>query len=108
MGGEIESFLHAIREAPQDDMPRQVLADWFEDSGDPARADFIRLQLRLAGDLPDEERCRLKEREGVLFALHARRWLGPLASPPWETTFRRGTARVRIQTARLLRATIQQ
>jgi uncharacterized protein (TIGR02996 family) len=108
MGGQLESFLHAIREAPDDDAPRLVLADWFEDHGDPHRAEFIRAQLRLAADLPEDERRELTEQEGALLAMHAERWLGPLAQKPWEVSFRRGTALVKIQASRLLRADVQE
>jgi len=102
MRGQLESFLHAIREAPEDDVPRLVLADWFEDNGDPQRAEFIRTQIRLDGDLSSEERRALESREKELLAANAARWLGPLAAKPWDTTFHRGTARPKIQTGRLL------
>ena len=35
-------LLHAIREQPEDDLLRLILADWLEDHGD-ARADLIRV-----------------------------------------------------------------
>jgi uncharacterized protein (TIGR02996 family) len=41
-------FLHAIREAPFDDGPRLVWADWLDEWGECARAEFIRLQCELA------------------------------------------------------------
>jgi uncharacterized protein (TIGR02996 family) len=102
MSGQIESFLHAIRESPEDDVPRLVLADWFEDNGDPDRAEFVRTQIRLAGDLPAGERTALEDREKELRDANAARWLGPLASKPWSATFVRGTACVRVQTGRPL------
>ena len=42
------AFIHSIREAPDDDAPRLVYADWLEDNGDPQRAEFIRVQCELA------------------------------------------------------------
>lgn len=45
---ERASLVAAIREEPEDDGPRLVCADWFEDQGtfaDAARAEFIRLQV---------------------------------------------------------------
>jgi uncharacterized protein (TIGR02996 family) len=58
----------AISDAPDDDAPRLVYADWLEEHGDPDRAEFIRVQCRLAereqfadvpfGD-PDAECARL-------------------------------------------------
>ena len=71
MSGQLESFLHAIRETPEDNVPRLVLADWFEDNGDPHRAEFVRTQIRLAGDLPDDER-RERMQEGRNLPLRPR------------------------------------
>lgn len=45
-----EAFLRAILEAPDDDTPRLVFADYLEETGrDPARAEFVRVQIELAG-----------------------------------------------------------
>ena len=41
-----DAFLQAIVEAPDDDTPRLIYADWLEERGDP-RGEFIRLQCRL-------------------------------------------------------------
>jgi len=41
-------FLRAIREAPQDDLPRLQAADWLEEHGEGERAEFIRVQCALA------------------------------------------------------------
>jgi uncharacterized protein (TIGR02996 family) len=88
-----EPFLRAISEEPLEDLHRLALADWLEDNGDPARAEFIRLQVRLA-HLPehDPQRFDLEERSEDLLAEHRPRWLSHL--PKWarglELTFRRG------------------
>ena len=62
-----EAFLQAILEAPEDETPRLVYADWLEDQGDP-RGEFIRLQAQLARLAPDDpDRPALEEhlaREG--------------------------------------------
>jgi uncharacterized protein (TIGR02996 family) len=45
------AFLADITEHPDDDAPRLIYADWLEDRGDQtsmARAEFIRVQIRLA------------------------------------------------------------
>jgi uncharacterized protein (TIGR02996 family) len=42
-----DAFLQAIRDAPDDDAPRLVYADWLDESGDPARAELIRVQCEL-------------------------------------------------------------
>jgi uncharacterized protein (TIGR02996 family) len=48
VGRDHASLLAAILEAPDDDAPRLVYADWLEEQGDADRAEFIRLQCRLA------------------------------------------------------------
>jgi len=49
-----QALLLAIRAAPEDDLPRLAYADWLEEHGDAARAQFIRLQCRLARLEPDD------------------------------------------------------
>jgi uncharacterized protein (TIGR02996 family) len=70
-----EPFLRAICEAPDDDAPRLVFADWLDEQGDPDRAEFIRLHIQLARD-PDavgiERRCE------DLFRAKGRAWVGSL------------------------------
>jgi uncharacterized protein (TIGR02996 family) len=92
---EHPGFLQAVIEAPDDDAPRLIYADWLEDHGDPERAEFIRLQCR-----PDPRRAG---RAGALLGAHHPRWLAPLLelglkerpfraalSPGCEFTFTRG------------------
>ena len=43
-----KAFLGDIIENIDDDTPRLVFADWLEDNGDEARAEFIRLQCKEA------------------------------------------------------------
>jgi uncharacterized protein (TIGR02996 family) len=104
------TFWAAIREAPQDDAPRLVYADWLDDHGEAARAEFIRVQCALAKLGSDrrkgrKERARLEPREKELLAAHGDRWLAPLraalrGSNPWDREdgwlgdlgFRRGFA----------------
>src|SRR3954463_15201453 len=43
-----EAFVQAILADPEDDTPRLVFADWLDEHGQHARAEFIRLQCRLA------------------------------------------------------------
>ena len=92
-----ESFLQAIREHPDDDTPRLVYADWLEEHGDPARAEFVRVQVALAGMAADPRRVPLAAREQALLAGHRDDWLGPLrdlaagaAQVGHEWEFRRG------------------
>jgi uncharacterized protein (TIGR02996 family) len=50
------SFLRAICWSPFDDGPRLVYADWLEERGECARAEFIRVQVALAAN-PGLEHC---------------------------------------------------
>src|SRR3954465_13878190 len=90
MSGE-SAFLSAIREAPEDDGPRLVFADWLEDHGDPARADFIRVQCELARLERDDERgAELKRREKQLLDENEGRWAEGLSDVAWGWQFARG------------------
>lgn len=42
-----EPFLDAIRADVEDDTARLVFADWLQENGDEARAEFIRIQIEL-------------------------------------------------------------
>jgi uncharacterized protein (TIGR02996 family) len=70
-----DTFLADIRKDPDDDAPRLVFADWLEDEGDPARAEFIRVQCALAHlEEDDPRRDDLGRRELELLAVHSCRW----------------------------------
>src|SRR5262249_32889270 len=74
-----EAFLRSIIEAPEDDAPRLVYADWLEDQGDLERAEFIRVQCRLAEmDEDDPLRSGLLRREYELLVERWGEWAGPL------------------------------
>src|SRR5262245_36577533 len=77
-----QAFLDDICAHPEDDGPRLVYADWLEENDDPARAELIRAQCRLAV-LPEDspERPELEGREWELLAQHQKRWLQEL--PAW-------------------------
>ncbi len=77
------AFLAAIRETPDDDTPRLVYADWLEDQDDQHRAEFIRLQCRLARLDPDDlERQDLQERVWAMEREHSARWAAELPALP--------------------------
>jgi uncharacterized protein (TIGR02996 family) len=116
---ERDALLAAIAAAPDDDVPRLVLADWLEERDDPL-AEFIRLQIDLeplrvpradpAAELervkllgcipPGGERdhtttlARKLIREADLLRAHEDVWLGPIAPlvrDGWaRAEFRRG------------------
>src|SRR5947199_5771038 len=73
-----DPFLRAILDAPDDELPRLIYADWLDERGDPDRAEFIRLQVELAR-LPvrDPLRKPLTEREAELMNAHGPDWLDP-------------------------------
>ena len=89
-----DAFLSDIIENPDDDAPRLIYADWLDDQDDPERAEFIRLQCRLArlqGD--DPEQRILAARQTDLLALHEAAWrssLPHLEGVAWEGDFKRG------------------
>src|SRR5262245_57537404 len=43
-----KAFLEAIIQNPDDDVPRLIFADWLDEHGQSNRAEFVRLQIRLA------------------------------------------------------------
>jgi uncharacterized protein (TIGR02996 family) len=87
-----ERLLRAILRDPADDAARLVYADWLEENGDGERAEFVRVQLDLAGE--GFRRCPphahwtgcadvarhelLRARESELLEANARRWSGSL------------------------------
>ncbi len=87
---QLRSLLARVKEAPQDVLPRLVLADWLEENGDEAgaaRGEFIRLHCRPADHpLGSPERDRLS-RQHELWERYRAAWLGP---------FNRGRAHCRL------------
>ena len=73
-----DDLLAAVAAAPDDDGPRLVMADWFEEHGDPDRAEFIRLQLALAKkDEYDPVFATLTAKENDLLRENGHRWKIP-------------------------------
>jgi uncharacterized protein (TIGR02996 family) len=73
------ALVEAIVEAPDDDGPRLVYADWLEENGEPERAEFIRVQCELAR-LPEEDARReaLDASSKALEKAHGMTWIQPL------------------------------
>jgi uncharacterized protein (TIGR02996 family) len=85
-----DALFQAILDSPDDDLPRQVYADWLEDQGDP-QAQFIRIQCELAAMEADSWRRReLLAAERRLLQDNARQWAGPIAEVALDYHFRRG------------------
>ncbi len=65
-----DALYRAVCAAPHDDLPRLVYADWLEENGRTERAEFIRVQCRLANASPaDADYVDLLERELELKAI---------------------------------------
>ena len=92
-GNKAQGFLEDILAHREDDTPRLIFADWLDDEGDPARAEFIRVQVERAR-LPqwDARQVRLRLRESELLKQNWRKWrreLPPIKGMAWDE-FRRG------------------
>ena len=86
-----EGFWKPIREEPEADAPRLIFADWLEEAGDSARAEFIRVQIALA-HLPPNDRRRndLANTERRLLNRSGEEWAEPYAGIATGPVFRRG------------------
>jgi uncharacterized protein (TIGR02996 family) len=83
-----EGFLRTILDAPEDDAPRLVYADWLEEHGQPERAEFIRIECEqttirsdpvVAPNRWDSPRFwELEERRKQLYDRYAAQWFAPL------------------------------
>lgn len=75
MTADRAALVAGILANPDDDTPRLVAADWFEENGDSARAEFIRVQVNRARLSPtDPQQPELAARELHLLKEHAERW----------------------------------
>jgi uncharacterized protein (TIGR02996 family) len=93
---ELQRLLQACKDEPDDDGPRLVLSDWLEEHGQTDRAEFVRLQLRLAAqEVPAGDEATSLARAHELYRRHANEWLGGLRDWAVHCTFRRGLIEVR-------------
>jgi uncharacterized protein (TIGR02996 family) len=75
-----QDFHEAIIASPRDDTPRLAYADWLNEQGDAARAEFIRVQIAVARARPhDERREELQQRALALLQTNRTNWLGASA-----------------------------
>jgi uncharacterized protein (TIGR02996 family) len=73
-------FLRALLAQPDDDTLRLAMADWLDENDQPERAEFIRVQVELAGGVEEVNRCRqLELRQRDLLIAHEAEWVKPLA-----------------------------
>jgi uncharacterized protein (TIGR02996 family) len=90
ISSEDRALLDAVRAAPDDDGPRLVAADAWDERHDP-RGRFVRVQLALATLPPfDYRREPLAFEERILLARHAEEWSAPLAGLASGVVFHRG------------------
>jgi uncharacterized protein (TIGR02996 family) len=94
MQATLLGLLDDCKRRPDEDHPRLILADWLEDHGDSARAEFIRLQCRQGTDDDDPLAWPDRDRAHDLLAQHGSAWLGPLQRRGWQCSFRRGLIQV--------------
>jgi uncharacterized protein (TIGR02996 family) len=87
---QLERLLEDILEHPQDDASRLIYADWLDEHC-PPRAEFIRVQCRLAR-LPANHVCmfELERRERELLAEYEAEWVEDIADMVDWWTFERG------------------
>ncbi len=89
---ERDALMRAICDNPDEDTPRLVFADWLQENGDQARAEFIRVQIDAVRERPRRRRTLLA-RAAELLAEHRERWLAELPDEHgwvWCEPFRRG------------------
>jgi uncharacterized protein (TIGR02996 family) len=71
------ALLRAIRDMPDEDTPRLMYADYLDEEGFSARAEFIRVQIELSQLAEgDPRRIAIEDREHELLAAHEGSWLG--------------------------------
>ncbi len=100
---EILSFLDAIKDDPEDDTLRLILADFLADAGDEDRGDFIRTQCRRARlEENSPAWLELKQHEDRWLQRYQQRWLRPLTELDCRATFHRGLIQLECQAQELL------
>src|SRR4051812_2326829 len=96
METEDAALWRAVVATPHDDAPRLIYADWLEEHGQPERAEFVRVQCRLAA-LDDDapERSALERRERQLWLKHRSAWRAPPPGRIRDFPFPRGVVHPR-------------
>jgi len=83
---EADALIAAIRQAPDDDAPRLIYADWLDEHGQPERAEFIRVQIGLSR----KPSRKFRAREAALLKKHYTILVGEFALPGFRFGFNRG------------------
>ncbi len=103
---QVLSFLDAIKETPDDDTPRLILADWLMEQGDEVRGEFIQLQCRLAQmSQADPQWAATNAQVEEILQKREREWLRRLRPLLRQWQFQRGLLNVTVTPGSLLKAT---
>jgi uncharacterized protein (TIGR02996 family) len=85
------ALLRSIAEHGDANVGRLVLADWLEEQGETARAEFVRVQCELASPkLPQKRHDALRVRERALLDAHRQEWVQAFGLPMEDVRFERG------------------
>jgi uncharacterized protein (TIGR02996 family) len=76
MSADRQALLDALRDEPDNDRLRLVYADWLDDNGEHARAEYVRLCHELAAVADEDRAAALHRRRLQLFRRHKKDW-GP-------------------------------
>jgi uncharacterized protein (TIGR02996 family) len=92
MSADRDAFLRAVCDAPEDDTPRLVFADWLDEHGEAKRAEFIRVSCELEQVEEFGPRWRLlRDRAEKLLTPNRAKWSRVLADRKLlNVEFRRG------------------
>ena len=87
-----EALLAAVRESPDDDLPRLVFADWLEEHGEAERSAFIRAQVEASRAEPFSPAARdAEDRAAKLLAgKNLESWTWDLRGLMLDVRFERG------------------
>jgi uncharacterized protein (TIGR02996 family) len=86
-----QALYQGVLDAPDDDAPRLVFADWLEEHGQPERAEFIRVQIEQEREPVLSPRWReLEKRSRALLKGRVKQWGRTVKGLFWEPKFRRG------------------
>src|SRR5438045_918727 len=77
-----QALFQAVLDAPDDDAPRLVYADWLEENGQEDRGEFIRLEVRLYGQKPGRRTADDQRRRNDLEVRLRKTWLEEMPKLP--------------------------
>src|SRR4051794_13387946 len=103
---ELVGLLAACKDAPEDDAPRLILADWLEEHGEGARARLVRLQVERAARPGDEDQSDdYPDDEQLILDAHGRDWGEPFGRG--NVTHRRGLLALNVPAGKVFTQTFE-